>query len=1170
MVAVIARRFGTTALRLVGLCALLGALAGAMLSLAPAAADGHNNPALVISIIEDSDNVVAPGSTFEVRAQLRYSGSIEPSGAEILAGSRLRLSGALDWDARGIGAAYTIPAGLFSTGLFSSGLFSSVAGTTLIPMDGAAAYDATAGAAGSGVWPVAWDSRTLVAYAGTTNGSLLVFDANADPPKQVLKIDGAANERLGAASGTNAKITSRPVAVWDENDTTAWIFAGAPNASTNVGKLYIYKISYAANGTATSTQITTPLAPPMTEYTNRVVAADVPYYGRAVSISADGQTLAVSAPDMNSVGAVYVYTKPAGGWNSLTYNDGIKVTPAQIPAWGTIGDATTRPFDQTSTNTGDAYNQCDSYCSKVNANTDSLFGWSIELSGDGSTLAVGATEKDYPDSTAGGSFTSGPTDAGAVLIFNAPTGGWSAAADATTGKTVIAAQATAAAWDPANNYSPGPAKRVESADAELIPAAWTSRTNTSYFGTLTNISADGSTVVAFASLTSDASLAHIFTQPADGWANATAATGTIRLGASGTASAEGLWGVDVNADGSRVLIEDRDADMTDPTATDAGAVYRFDRPTAGWTGTLARTDNTGVITGPTRQANGHFSAPLYNNAGTLAAFADTDFDGDMTAKPRLFMQPENCTERTANEETTTTCTLPLGNTAVTVPLGTPDGPFTISGMVGVRFGDGTESQNVRAALQANVGTVNELARVSFGFATDTMGDSDASNDRPFPSVVAPGGSTTLRLQLLNENGKASAKGAAASVLFSTARGTLSARLGSASDEACVAGGRQVCRLANSTTALTADNSDQILLTVTHPGVRQAGETLLRVLVVNSAGQTLATDPVTLTFSGPARALAITQPATALLSYAPPAPATGQAADNRNAATLVVSATDTAGNKATVPTSRYSAKLTDPEGKTVSLTGANAKVDVAWPLREGDAADGDLVLSDGNPQARVTVSAAATAPLAAGEYRLELSAGSGAGKLSATQTIELAGGAAAVSLSADPTGAIGQGDSVTLTATVSDADGGPVPDGTPVEFEEQSTGANSVLVMLGQDRQLTRDGQASVTLRAVGIGGAYVTAKADSVSSAQSIRVAAPPPPPPAERVTSTAPEAFSVWEGAGSITAAELFADLEGVSRVRKWFGSDWVSYGVRDGLLTSGSIDFLIERGDVLWLTGE
>ena len=409
----------------------------------------------------------------------------------------------------------------------------------------------------------------------------------------MLKIDGAANERLGAASGTNAKITSRPVAVWDENDTTAWIFAGAPNASTNVGKLYIYKISYAANGTATSTQITTPLAPPMTEYTNRVVAADVPYYGRAVSISADGQTLAVSAPDMNSVGAVYVYTKPAGGWNSLTYNDGIKVTPAQIPAWGTIGDATTRPFDQTSTNTGDAYNQCDSYCSKVNANTDSLFGWSIELSGDGSTLAVGATEKDYPDSTAGGSFTSGPTDAGAVLIFNAPTGGWSAAADATTGKTVIAAQATAAAWDPANNYSPGPAKRVESADAELIPAAWTSRTNTSYFGTLTNISADGSTVVAFASLTSDASLAHIFTQPADGWANATAATGTIRLGASGTASAEGLWGVDVNADGSRVLIEDRDADMTDPTATDAGAVYRFDRPTAGWTGTLARTDNTG-------------------------------------------------------------------------------------------------------------------------------------------------------------------------------------------------------------------------------------------------------------------------------------------------------------------------------------------------------------------------------------------------------------------------------------------------------------------------------------------------------------------------------------------------------------------------------------------------
>ena len=1168
MVAVTSRRLGGVGLRLVGLCALLGALAGAMLSLAPAAADGHNNPALVISIIEDSDNVVAPGSTFEVRAQLRYSGPIEPSGAEILAGSRLRLSGALDWDARGIGAAYNIP----------TGLFSSVVGTTLIPMDGASppmAYDGTTAA--SGVWPVAYDSRTLVAYAGTTNGSLLVFDTNANPPRQVLKIDGAANERLGVASGNEpALIRARPVAVWDENETTAWVFAGAPNATVgtaaNTGKLYIWKITYAAGGTATQTQITTPLSPPASEYTNRAANTDVPYYGRALSISADGQTLAVSASGMNSVGAVYVYSKPDGtgeDWNSLAYSDGVKVTPAQIPAWGSSGS--TRPFDDTAMGRTGVNTDCDAHCSKVTAHVNSLFGWSIELSGDGSTLAVGATAKNYPDSTVGGSFAGGPINAGAVLVFNAPSGGWSAAADATTGSTEIAAQADATSWDPTTNHSPGPNKRVESAAAELIPEAWGStRTNNSYFGRLTNISHDGSTVVAVALLTSDASLAHIFERPAGGWADDDEATAAIRLGASGTASEEGLWGTDVNADGSRILIEDRLADLTDPTVTDAGAVYRFERSGASWSGTLARGDSALVITAPTPQANGHFSAPLYNNAGTEAVFAETDFDGDATAEPKLFTGIENCTERTANEETTTTCALPLGNTAVTVPLGTPDGPFTISGTVGVRFGDGTEAQNVRAALQANVGTVNELASVSFGFATDTMGDNDASNDRPFPSVVAPGGSTTLRLQLLNENGKASAKGAAASVLFSTARGTLSARLGSASDEACVAGGRQVCRLANSTTALTADNSDQILLTVTHPGVRQAGETLLRVLVVNSAGQTLATDPITLTFSGPARALAITQPATALLSYAPAASGTGQAADSRNAATLVVSATDAAGNKATVPTSRYSAKLTDPDGKTVSLTGANAKVDVDWPLREGDAADGDLVLSDGNPQARVTVSAAATAPLAAGEYRLELSAGSGVAKLSATQTIELAGGAAAVSLSADPTGAIGQGDSVTLTATVSDADGGPVPDGTPVEFEEQSTGSNSVLVMLGQDRQLTRDGQASVTLRAVGIGGAYVTAKADSVSNAQSITVAAPPPPPPAERVTSTAPEAFSVWEGADSITAAELFADLEGVSRVRKWFGSDWVSYGVRDGLLTSGSIDFVIERGDVLWLTGE
>ena len=42
---------------------------------------------------------------------------------------------------------------------------------------------------------------------------------------------------------------------------------------------------------------------------------------------------------------------------------------------------------------------------------------------------------------------------------------------------------------------------------------------------------------------------------------------------------------------------------------------------------------------------------------------------------------------------------------------------------------------------------------------------------------------------------------------------------------------------------------------------------------------------------------------------------------------------------------------------------------------------------------------------------------------------------------------------------------------------------------------------------------------------------------------------------------------LEGVSQLSKWDGVKWVSYGETDGLLNSGSTDFSIVRGTVLWL---
>ena len=62
-------------------------------------------------------------------------------------------------------------------------------------------------------------------------------------------------------------------------------------------------------------------------------------------------------------------------------------------------------------------------------------------------------------------------------------------------------------------------------------------------------------------------------------------------------------------------------------------------------------------------------------------------------------------------------------------------------------------------------------------------------------------------------------------------------------------------------------------------------------------------------------------------------------------------------------------------------------------------------------------------------------------------------------------------------------------------------------------------------------------------------------------------DAFNTWTGPRATKASELYGMLEGVSQLSKWDGVKWVSYGETDGLLNSGSTDFSIFRGTVLWL---
>jgi len=1127
--------------RLLALGALLGLLAALGLSLAPAAADGH--PAdlqLALSLADDSDNIVPPGGEFTVNAELRFSQPLAPTRRLILraTNSVLRLSGYLTWD----GPTW------HRNDIAQQFVAGGDPALTAVSPTGAALPSR------SEMTAKAFDGRTLVArsaFHGQGPNNLYIFDAwNKRQAAIIEPPAGAAGQTFGKGQGER-NWNPKSIAVWHETDETAWLFVGsgwdAVEGTNLVGQLWIYRLNWAADPLEV-TQVGK-IAPPPSEFNNKQ-SGGVAAYATGVVISRDGSTLAVSSNEINNIGAVYVYSRPDGAgqnWGDLKHADGVKVTPVATPSWGT---STMRPFTPTSTGRTGAATDCDAYCSRVSAQTAggagrSDFLWAIALSADGSVLALGAKGKRYASDTPGGSFSGGTANAGEAYIFLAPNGDWRTTPEVSG--TLIPALTDATAFDPATHYSPGPARRVTEPAAVLLARPWASAVADQQFGHEVYISHDGTTVAVAAPTGPVAQQqVHIFQRAsAAAWAGAGEVLPSASL-AKGDQTAISRGGLAISGDGSEVLVGD---------VVHSGSVGRilvYSRPADGqWTGTFAVSDAR-VFWAPNPRGDGRFGWPLYDLDGErLVTTEAAEWIGDTSGD--IWLGDSGCTLRVVDEERSWRCPITLSNPTVTVPEGTEDGPFTITGRVTIEVN--RNRFELSGSLEAMIGTVKEVDTITLGLATDTKGTGATGDDTIYPSFIERGGKTRLRLQILNENGKSAAKGSISSVAVTTTLGGLSSLV---ENGACSGGsGRTICVIP--TTALTGENTDELLVELAHTGT--AGTATVWANVLDSEGERQSSNQVTIDVAGPPAALAIAQPATALLGYDP-----SEATDQRNRAALVVSATDKDGNRASVPTTRYSAKLSGPDGKAVALSGAGAKAQVEWPLRRGD----DLVLNGGNPQARVTIAAAAAAPLAAGEYTLELGAGSGTGRLTATQTFNVALSAAAVALSVEPAGEIGEGESLTFTAMVTDASGAAVPDGTPVDFSEQSTSPNAVLVLLSPSRQLTSGGEASVTVRAIGVGSAYVRAEADSEAAIRSITVAPPPPPSLDAAAAGLAIDSYSIWTGPRATMASELYALLEGVSQISKWDGVSWVSYGETDGQLNSGSIDFSIQRGTVLWLSGK
>ena len=570
-----------------------------------------------------------------------------------------------------------------------------------------------------------------------------------------------------------------------------------------------------------------------------------------------------------------------------------------------------------------------------------------------------------------------------------------------------------------------------------------------------------------------------------------------------------------------------------------------------------------------------------------------------------------CTHNTIDGLTTWTCPLDAGDTRIEVPLGAPEGTFTISGALTI---DGVQYTDT---LEVAIASVDEVAQVRFGFAPRESGD---RRDESYPSSIDIGETTRLRLRVLNEHGKASAANSIAAILVTATAGSLSTELGGG----CLGGGG-VCRIPVS--AITAANADKIDLVLTHPGRGQAGSAQVQAMVLAADGESFNPEPLAVRFAGEAAALAIGEPTTAVLNHH--TNDSGPDQDDRDILLLSVMAIDENGQKATVPFLSTRVALRNPEGRTIRVddrwdAGATTPVRFAWPFTRaqlkahigapttasqllgaydavgkwygppigrwrfyGVNADnkpldgavdftverGDVLRfdnfvrdADGNLQILLDIDAARNSPLPTGEYTLELRAGA----ITATRTFRLVGDAASLTLS-EPQGSRARGGQITFTATLTDADGATVADGTPVIWQESSTTPDVVLVQLAADAQTT-GGEASATYLVIGSGTGVVRATSGDASDVRAIfNLGAPPEPEtspnPAALLSSRAVGGIATWLGSGTTTAAELLAALNGVAAISLWRDGGWLSYHRPNGASPAESVDFTVGPGDILRL---
>ncbi|MBZ5589684.1 MAG: FG-GAP repeat protein [Acidobacteriia bacterium] len=361
-------------------------------------------------------------------------------------------------------------------------------------------------------------AAVLTASDGATNDFLGVSVAVSRDGSTVVA--GARGKQVGSNAGQGAAyVFVRPTAGWSSATQTAVLTASDGVAFDQLG----YSVAVSGDG---STVVAGPFQKqigvnsdqgavyvfvrPAFGWTSghetaRLTAAGgaaSDELGKSVAVSADGATVVAGAYTRNvgsnlAQGTAYVFVKPVSGWANGTE------AAALNPSDGASND---------------------------------FFGYSVGVSGDGSTVVAGADGKDI----------AGNPNQGAVYVFVKPGSGWSSATET----------------------------------AELIA---TDGTAGGLLGWSTAVSGDGSTVAAGARGTEfgpnvNQGKAYVFVRPGSGWVSGGEAAG---LTASDGAENDYLGNaVAISSDGSTVVAGAFQKQIG--THVKQGATYVFAKPGSGW------------------------------------------------------------------------------------------------------------------------------------------------------------------------------------------------------------------------------------------------------------------------------------------------------------------------------------------------------------------------------------------------------------------------------------------------------------------------------------------------------------------------------------------------------------------------------------------------------------